>query len=102
MPVRQNLEDMGHPQPPTLTQTGNYTTYGVVNNNIQPKATKSMDMRFHWLQDRERQNNSEHIGDLSQRIWEIIEQSTTQLSIIKTSAYKLSHSDNVWIHSNKR
>ena len=26
---------------------------GVVNGKIQPKRTKAMDMRFHWLRDRE-------------------------------------------------
>jgi len=26
-----------------------------VNNNIQPRRTKAMDMRFHWLRDREAQ-----------------------------------------------
>ena len=40
---------MGHPQPPTPTQTNNSTANGVVNNNVQPKRTKPMDMRFHWL-----------------------------------------------------
>ena len=25
----------------------------VINNKIQPKRTKAMDMRFHWLRDRE-------------------------------------------------
>jgi hypothetical protein len=30
-------------------QTDNTTTVGVVNTNIQPKRTKAMDMRFHWL-----------------------------------------------------
>jgi hypothetical protein len=25
--------------------------YGVINNKIQPKATKSMDMQFYWLKD---------------------------------------------------
>ena len=28
---------------------------GVVNNKIQPKCTKAMDMRFHWLRDLEAQ-----------------------------------------------
>ncbi len=27
----------------------------VINGKIQPKQTKAMDMRFHWLRDRERQ-----------------------------------------------
>eukprot|EP00804_Cyclotella_cryptica_P015615 CCRYP_003606-RB/>CCRYP_003606-RB protein AED:0.67 eAED:0.43 QI:0/-1/0/1/-1/0/1/0/166 len=40
---------MGHPQPPTPIQTDNSTALGVVNNTIQPKCTKAMDMHFHWL-----------------------------------------------------
>ena len=40
-------------QPPTPIQTDNSTARGVVNNEIQPKATESMDMRFYWLKDRE-------------------------------------------------
>ena len=46
---------MGHPQPRTTIQTDNTTAEGVINNKIQPKRTKAMDMRFHWLRDREAQ-----------------------------------------------
>jgi hypothetical protein len=53
VPMRRTLEELGHPQPPTPIQTDNSTAYGVINNKIQPKATKSMDMRFYWLKDRE-------------------------------------------------
>jgi hypothetical protein len=56
VPQRTTLEEMGHPQPRTPMQTDNSTAYGVVNHKIQPKATKAMDMRFHWLRDRECQN----------------------------------------------
>ena len=51
--IRNILTEMGHPQPPTPMQTYNYTANGVINNKIQPKQTKAMDMRFHWLRDRE-------------------------------------------------
>jgi hypothetical protein len=47
---------MGHPQPKTPIQTDNTTTEGVINNKIQPKRTKAMDMRFHLLRDRESQD----------------------------------------------
>ena len=47
------LEEMGHQQPPTPLQTDNSMADGVVNGKIQPKRTKAMDMRFHWLRDRE-------------------------------------------------
>ena len=53
VPMRKTLEELGHPQPPTPVQTDNSTAYGVINNKIQPKATKAMDMRFYWLKDRE-------------------------------------------------
>eukprot|EP00804_Cyclotella_cryptica_P003892 CCRYP_015767-RA/>CCRYP_015767-RA protein AED:0.49 eAED:0.46 QI:0/-1/0/1/-1/1/1/0/194 len=49
IPLRHLLIEMGHPQPPTPIQTDNSTALGVVNNTIQPKRTKAMDMRFHWL-----------------------------------------------------
>jgi len=55
IPARQLLEEMGHEQPPTPMQTDNSTALGVVTNTIQPKRTKAMDMRFHWLRCRARQ-----------------------------------------------
>ena len=49
---RNILHEMGHKQPPTPVQTDNSTADGIVNNRVQPKRTKAMDMRFHWLRDR--------------------------------------------------
>jgi hypothetical protein len=53
IPMRHLLEEMGHKQPPTPMQTDNSTAHGVVTNNIQPRRTKAMDMRFHWLRCRD-------------------------------------------------
>ena len=55
IPMRHLLEEMGHKQPPTPLQTDNSTALGVVKQIIQPKRTKAMDMRFHWLRCRENQ-----------------------------------------------
>ena len=55
VPIRITLEEMGHKQPRTSMQTDNSTAHGVVTNKIQPKVTKAMDMRLHWLRDREAQ-----------------------------------------------
>ena len=52
IPARTALEELGHPQPKTPMQTDNTTALGVVNSNLQPRRTKAMDMRFHWLRDR--------------------------------------------------
>jgi hypothetical protein len=55
IPLRHLLEEMGHTQPPTPIQIDNSTALGVVTNIIQPKRTKAMDMRFHWLRCRTNQ-----------------------------------------------
>ena len=55
IPARKTLEEMGHKQPTTPMQVDNSTAIGVANNKIQPRRTKAMDMRFHWLRDREAQ-----------------------------------------------
>jgi hypothetical protein len=46
---QQTLEEMDNKQWPTPMQTNNTTALGIVKNNIQPKCTKAMGMRFHWL-----------------------------------------------------
>ena len=52
---RRILTNMGHPQPPTTIFCDNEVAIGLANNTVTPKMSKSLDMRFHWLQDRVRQ-----------------------------------------------
>ena len=49
--IRIILKEFGHKQPPTPLQTNNAMADVVINGKIQPKQTKAMDMRFHWLRD---------------------------------------------------
>jgi hypothetical protein len=51
--IRIILEELGHIQPPTPLQTDNAMADGIINGKVQPKQTKAMDMRFHWLRDQE-------------------------------------------------
>ncbi len=51
--IRIILQELSHKQPATPIQTDNAMADAVVNGKIQPKRTKAMDMRFHWLHDRE-------------------------------------------------
>ena len=53
--ILQILQELGHKQPRTPMQTDNTTAEAIINNKVQPKRTKAMDMRFHWLRDRELQ-----------------------------------------------
>jgi hypothetical protein len=51
--IRIILEELGHKRPPTPIQTDNAMADTVINGKVQPKQTKAMDMRIHWLRDRE-------------------------------------------------
>jgi hypothetical protein len=51
--IRIILGELGHIQPPTSLQADNAMADGIINGKVQPKQTKAMDMRFHWLRDQE-------------------------------------------------
>jgi hypothetical protein len=52
---RRILHNLGYPQPPTLLLCDNECAVGLANRTMTPRLSKSIDMRFHWLQDRIRQ-----------------------------------------------
>jgi hypothetical protein len=54
-PLRVTLTELGHIQPPTPLRTDNSAAFGILNETIKQKRSKSMDMRYHWLTDRVRQ-----------------------------------------------
>ncbi len=51
-------------QPPTLLLCDNECAVGLANKTMVPRLSKSIDMRFHWLQDRiqQRQFKVEHVA----------------------------------------
>jgi hypothetical protein len=51
VPMRIKLEELNHPQPATPIRTDNSTADGIMNKTVKQKQSKSMDMRFYWLQD---------------------------------------------------
>jgi hypothetical protein len=54
-PLRVTLTKLGHIQPPMPLRTDNSTAFGILNETINQKRSKAMDMRYHWLTDRVRQ-----------------------------------------------
>eukprot|EP00804_Cyclotella_cryptica_P025458 CCRYP_017201-RC/>CCRYP_017201-RC protein AED:0.47 eAED:0.47 QI:0/-1/0/1/-1/1/1/0/108 len=53
IPLWVALKEMGHPQSgPTPVTKDNSTAIGLTQKTMTPKASKSMDMRFHWLRSR--------------------------------------------------
>jgi hypothetical protein len=81
--LRRILVKMGHSQPKTPIQTDNSTAEGFINSKIQPKCTKSMDMRFKWLKDREAKDQFRFYRRLGKTNLAIILQSTIRLHIIE-------------------
>ena len=53
IPIRHLLTSLGHTQPPTTITTDNTTVASFVTDNITQKRSKSWDMRFYWLRDKE-------------------------------------------------
>ena len=49
------LQALCHPQLPTPLKTDNSTAYAFVNKSLRQKKSKSWDMKFHWLRDKELQ-----------------------------------------------
>jgi hypothetical protein len=50
--TRTTLSEMGHNQDATDLTTDNTIADGIINNMVQQKRSKAMDMRFYWVKDR--------------------------------------------------
>jgi hypothetical protein len=56
IPICTTHKEMGHPQTkPTMVTTDNIMAQGLTMGTMTPKASKSMDQRFHWLKCRKAQ-----------------------------------------------
>ena len=65
--IRHILEALGHNQPPTPIKTDNSTAVGFTYNNINQKRSKSWDMRYYWLRDRQNQKQFDIYWDKGTR-----------------------------------
>ena len=52
VPIRLNLEEMGHLQPPTEIITDNLTACGILNKTCKQTRSKAIDMNYYWVRDR--------------------------------------------------
>jgi hypothetical protein len=50
--TRTKLAEMDHNQDATDLKTDNTTADGIINNTVQQKRSKAIDMRFYWVKDR--------------------------------------------------
>jgi hypothetical protein len=83
VPCQTFLNKLGHTQTPTPIERDNSTTLGVVTNNILPRRTKAIDMRYWWLCDHDNQETSYITGALAQPIAATTSQSITALPTIR-------------------
>ena len=68
VPMRITLRELNRKQPPTPMSTDNNTASGIMNNTVKQKISKTMDTRFHWLQDRLVQGMFCVFGDQKKKI----------------------------------
>lgn len=57
LPLKTTLKELGYKQPATGIVTDNSTAANILNNTCNQKRSKSIDMRFYWIQDRIEQDN---------------------------------------------
>jgi hypothetical protein len=53
--LRNTLADLGHHQPPTTIVTDNQVACNLANDKVKQRRSKAIDMRYHWIRDRIRQ-----------------------------------------------
>jgi hypothetical protein len=53
---RLTFEELGHPQPRTPVHCDNTTTVGIANNTVKRQRSRSMEMRYFWVGDKEAQD----------------------------------------------
>jgi hypothetical protein len=54
--IRAIATALGYPQPPTTIMVDNTCAIGLANDTLKTAKTKAIDVRFHWLRDRVRQD----------------------------------------------
>jgi hypothetical protein len=78
--IRIILKELGHRQPPTPLQTDNAMADAIINGKIQPKQTKAMDMRFHWLQDRECQTIQDILETRQDELCRVLDKTSSRIT----------------------
>jgi hypothetical protein len=56
IPIRITLTEMGYPQPATKVTLDNTTAVNFIQKNLKQRRTKTIDMRYYWLQDQAQLN----------------------------------------------
>ena len=52
VPIRQNLEELGHPQPATEIITDNKAAHSILNKTCKQTRSKAIDMNYYRVRDR--------------------------------------------------
>ena len=54
--IHSILNALGHKQPPTPIKSDNNTAVAFARETLKAKKSKTWDMRYNWIKDREQQN----------------------------------------------
>ena len=86
VPIWISLIGLDHLQPKTLLKTYNFTSKGYSNWSIRQKWSKSWDMRFSWLRERDAQEQLKLSGTKVSITIKIISQIATHPPVIDACA----------------
>lgn len=90
IPIRHFLECLNHKKPPTPIKTDNSTATGFIYDNIHQRRSKSWDMRYYWLWDKQTQQHSRFTGTKAYTTMPTTSQNIMQLLTTKQSNFVMS------------
>ena len=67
--IRNMLKALGHTQPATPVKTDNSTAESFVKNLIKQRRSKSWDVRYHWLSEKQNDNTFNIYWDRGNNNW---------------------------------
>ena len=68
VPIRLNLKEMGHKQPPTESITNNQTACDIMNKACRQTISKAIDANYYWIRDRIAQKQFNLIWKVAQYV----------------------------------
>jgi hypothetical protein len=94
---RLTLEEIGHPQHPTLIHCNNSTAVGIANYTVKLQRSQSMEMSFFWVADAVEQGK---LNILGRKTLQTTRVNTTSVLIIRQSI--LGTSTNLLLSANSQ
>ena len=78
--MKTTLEEMSHPQPPTLAAMDNLAANRIMNGTSKHKIYRAIDIICYWVWDQFRQNHFHILGGRSEKYGRLLHKTSSNLA----------------------